>query len=96
MKKRIFSLLCAFVLLIGLLPSQALAYVGAIRTTEEESAAVTTSRITYGGVQYLVLQNDYITFAVQTTGSGSVSTVVSVSSTQADTPMMTAHSPSTR
>ena len=72
MKKRILSLLCAFVLLIGLLPSQALAYVGAIRTTEEESAAVTTSRITYGGVQYLVLQNDYITFAVQTTGSGSV------------------------
>lgn len=72
MKKRIFSLLCVFVLLIGLLPSQALAYVGAIRTTEEESAAVTTSRITYGGVQYLVLQNDYITFAVQTTGSGSV------------------------
>lgn len=72
MKKRILSLLCAFVLLIGLLPSQALAYVGAIRTTEEESAAVTTSRITYGGVQYLVLQNDYTTFAVQTTGSGSV------------------------
>lgn len=72
MKIRILSLLCAFVLLIGLLPSQALAYVGAIRTTEEESAAVTTSRITYGGVQYLVLQNDYITFAVQTTGSGSV------------------------
>lgn len=72
MKKRIISLLCALVLLIGLLPTQALAYVGAIRTTEEERAAVTTSRISNGGVQYLVLQNDYITFAVQATGSGSV------------------------
>ena len=71
MKKRIFSLFCVFVLLMSLLPIQTLAYVGPIRTTEEERAAVTSSRMNYGGVQYLVLQNDYLTVAVQATGSGS-------------------------
>lgn len=71
MKKRIFSFLLCVVMLCGLLPIKAFAYIGAIRTTQEERAAVRTSEISLGGTRFLVLQNDYITFAVQKSGSGS-------------------------
>lgn len=71
MKKRIISLLICVVMVCSLLPLDAFAFIGAVRTTQAERDAVTTSEITSGGVQYLVLQNDYITFAVQKSGSGS-------------------------
>ena len=71
MKKRVIASLLTLVLALSLLPTGVFAYVGPIRTTESEREDVRTFTLTNGGVTYLCLQNDYITFAVQASGSGS-------------------------
>ena len=71
MKKRVFASLLTLVLALSLLPTSVFAYVGPIRTTESERVGVDTFTLTNGGFTYLCLQNDYITFAVQASGSGS-------------------------
>ena len=72
MKKRLTAILLALVLAFTLLPTSALATVGNFTTTEQDRAAVRTLTTTdFAGRQYMVLQNDYITFAVQSSsGSG--------------------------
>ena len=74
MKKRVFAALLTLVLALSLLPTGVFAYVGPIRTTESERKEVRTFTLTNGGVTYLCLQNDYITFAVQASGSGAAPT----------------------
>ena len=72
MKKRLTAILLALVLAFTLLPATAYARVGNFMTTDAERAAVRTLTTTdFAGRQYMVLQNDYITFAVQcSSGSG--------------------------
>ena len=71
MKKRVFASLLTLCLALSLLPTGVFAYVGPIRTTTSEMKEVHTFTLTNGGVTYQCLQNDYITFAVQASGSGS-------------------------
>ena len=72
LRRRLFALVTALILTFTLLPTTAYARVGNFITTDEERAAVRTLTTTdFAGRQYMVLQNDYITFAVQcSSGSG--------------------------
>lgn len=72
LRKQLFTLALTLVLTLTLLPTSALATVGETITTDAERAAVRTLKTTdFAGRQFMVLQNDYITFAVQSSsGSG--------------------------